>query len=411
MPYLFTVTADPHTSDQLQRIFALEREYVFVFVQDGQSALQHVGREADQIDLILVDDRVQGLTPLELTRKLAILAPQIPILVLADESNVEYVREALLAGARAFIMKPLRDADVTATVQQILLLEEARRGRQQAGGPGRSCRVITVASPKGGTGKTMVAANLAVALRERTQQSVVLVDGQASLGDLDVALNLQVKYTCADVLPRADALDGELLGEVLTEHVSGVRVLASSPDVEDIDRMTPELFENLLRGLQAQADFLIVDAGSLSDPVTAVALEAAEQVLLVVTPEVTCLRRLVLFLAAAERNHFPTEKLRFVLNREGMAGGLYTDDVREYVNVPLQSTLPDDPALVTYSLNRGIPLVTSSPRSVLARRIRELAMGYAGDRHPEDAGAARRNSLLRRLTTIWAGNGPRSATG
>ncbi len=402
MPYLFTVTADPYTGDQLQRIFALEREYVFVFVQDGQSALQHVGREAERIDLILVDDRVQGLTPLELTRKLAILAPQIPILVLADESNVEYVREALLAGARAFIMKPLRDADVVATVQQILLLEEARRGRQQANGSGPRGRVITVASPKGGTGKTMLAANLAVALRERTQQSVILVDGQASLGDLDVALNLQVKYTCADILPRAHALDGELLGEVLTEHVSGVQVLASSPDVEDIDRMSPELFENLLRGLQSQADFLIVDAGALSDPVTAVALEAAEQVLLVVTPEVPCLRRLVLFLAAAERNHFPTERLHFVLNREGMAGGLYTDDVREYVKGPLRSTLPDDPALVTYSLNRGIPLVTSSPRSVLARRIRELAASYAEDGGTEGAVETQGGGLLKRLATIWA---------
>ncbi len=406
MPYLLTVTAQPHTADQLRRIFALERDFTLAFMRSAQEALRQVGQEAEHIDVILVDEQVDGTSALELIRKLAILAPEVPIVVLADEHNVEYVREALLAGARAFIMKPLQDADVIATVQQLIALEQARREqRQTPQTPG--CRVITVASPKGGTGKTMFAVNLAVALREQTQHAVILVDGQSSLGDLDVALNLQAKYTCADVLPHMEALDPELLAGVLAEHVSGVRVLASSPEVEDADRMTPETFERLLEGLRGQADYLVVDAGSLFEPQTAVALEAADEVFLVITPEVTCLRRLALFLNAAHRNDFPVEKLHFILNRDDLPGGLHADDIREYVNVPLRIVLPDDPALVTYSLNRGIPLVTSNPRSVLARRIRSLAEQLATPSdHTQRTNGAKPLSggLLGRLATMWRNN-------
>ncbi|RME44454.1 MAG: response regulator [Chloroflexi bacterium] len=406
MPYLLTVTAQPHTADQLRRIFALERDFTLAFTQSGQEALRQVGQEADGIHLILVDEHVDGVASLELIRKLAILAPEVPIVVLADEHNVEYVREALLAGARAFIMKPLQDADVIATVQQLIALEQARREQRQAPQTLRG-RTITVASPKGGTGKTMLAINLAVALREQTGKSVILIDGQSSLGDLDVVLNLQAKYTCADVLPHMDALDAELLTGVLAEHVSGVRVLASSPEAEDADRMTPEIFEQLLEGLRGQADYLIVDAGSLFEPQTAVALETADEILLVITPEVTCLRRLALFLNAANRNDFPVDKLHFILNRDDLPGGLHAEDIREYVNVPLRITLPDDPALVTYSLNRGIPLVTSSPRSVLARRIRSLAEQLSTpSEHTQRANGAKplTGGLLGRLATMWRNN-------
>jgi len=374
--YLLVVSDGSDTVNQIQRIFAVERNFLLQFTGSCQDALRIAGRDNQEIDAILVDKKIADASAQETVRRLAILLPTVSIIALAEQSDVSYVQDVLLAGARSFLTKPLVDADVIESINQILQLESIRRSRQaqidiSAYIP--QCEIITVVSPKGGAGTTTLAVNLAVAIRERTKKGVVLVDGQGSLGDLGTALNLQADFSIGDILEHGAQMDADLIVGVLSMHTSGVRVLPSSQKLEDADHVTPEILEEVLAILSQYSDVIIVDAGSIFESQTAAALAKAGKVLLVTTPEITSLRRCGLFLRAAEENGFPRDRIQLIVNRDGMPGGLSLEDVSQSLNMQVLLAVPDDPGLVAYSLNRGIPLVTSNSKSVIAKRLFALA--------------------------------------
>lgn len=400
--YLLVITSQGETTQQIQRIFAMERRYHIRFAGTCQEGMQIAGRDNQNIDLVLIDDTIADASALETIRKLAILLPTVPIVAIAQQNAVAYVREALLAGARAFLTKPLLESDVITSVNQLLQLENARRQQAQDGGrQGRKSKVITVISPKGGAGATMLAVNLALTLREQTGKEVILLDGHASLGDLDAALNLQSQFTCADLIGHGVQIDAEMLDGVLTPHESGLRVLVSSQDLEDADYISPEMFDRIIQHASHLADFVVVDAGSLVEAQTASALSSAHDVLLVVTPEVTALRRAALFLKAAEQNGFPREKIQLVVNREGVNGGIATEDISQHLNMQVAAAIPDDPGLVIYTMNRGISLLQHSPRSAMAKRIQRLAEELSPKVKER---AAESQSLFGRLSTMLRSN-------
>ncbi|MBI3960060.1 MAG: response regulator [Chloroflexi bacterium] len=379
--YVLVVSDGHETVNQIQHIFAVERNFVLQFSNSSQEALQIAGRENREIDIILVDTKVSDASSLETVRRLVILLPSVPIIAMTEQSAVAYVQEVLLAGARTFLTKPLNDADVIGAVSQLLQLESIRRSRQAQLDVNThlpKCEIITVVSPKGGVGTTTLAVNLALAIRERTGKDVVLVDGRGSLGDLATALNLQTDFSISDILEHGDQMDADLVVGVLSMHSSGLRVLPSSQKLEDADRLTPEIFEQVL-GILTQYiarrynDVIIIDAGSIFENQTAVALTKAHKILLVTTPEITSLRRCGQFLRAAEESGFPRQKIQLVVNRDGLPGGLALDDISQSLNMQVALAVPDDPGLVTYSLNRGIPFIISSPKSVASRRLYALA--------------------------------------
>lgn len=405
--HILVVSSHSETTSQLQYIFATEKEYYVQFTKTCQEALQVAARDMSDIGVVLVDEAISDASSLETVRKLAIVTPSTPIVALAEQSAVTYVREALLAGARAFITKPLRDSDVISTLNQLVQMENLRnekRSRSDSSDVKQKCEVITVMSPKGGVGCTTIAMNLAVALREKTQQRVVLVDGHSSLGDLETVLNLQVQFNCRDILRNGENIDFDLVTGVLANHTSGVQILASSRELEDIDHMNVDTFEKIVYYLSRTADYVIIDAGTIFEEQTSVSLSVADRVILLTVPEITALHRTVLFLKAAEQNDFPQEKLMLVVNRDGLASGLSIEDISQHLKMQIAGTLPDDPALVVYSLNRGIPLVTSNPRSALARRIHRVADQLLPRPGEEDGKVDVSGNLFGRLTTMLRGN-------
>jgi len=374
--FVLVISDKSDTVNQIQRIFAVERDFQIQFSTTCQEALRIAGRENKELDVILIDSKVADASSLETVRRLAILVPSVPIIAVAEQTAVGYVQEVLLAGARAFITPPLNDADVIGAVTQLLQLESIRRSRQAQIDINtylHNCEIIAVVSPKGGVGTTTIATNLALAIKERTEKGVVLVDGQGSLGDLETMLNLQADFSVGDILEYGDQVDGDLVVGVLTMHSSGLRVLTSSQKLEDADRVTPDLFDKILNILAQYNDVIVIDAGSIFESQTAAVLAKANKTLMVTTPEITSLRRCGLFIRAAEESGFPREKVHLIVNRDEQPGGLSLDDIGRTLNMQVLTAIPDDPGLVTYAINRGVPFVTSSPRSVAARRIQALA--------------------------------------
>jgi pilus assembly protein CpaE len=319
------------------------------------------------LDLILLDRRMPGEEALRMVRELGQQVPEVPVVVLAEPADVDWIRRALLSGARAFLPLEFAPGSLLQTIEDLCGRLREAPGKRAPG------RTVVVVGLKGGLGRSLVASNLALGLHELSKERVALVDGQLLYGDAEILLNLTPQHSIADLIDHAGSLDPELLDEALARHASGVRVLAASNNASAMARLRAEHVQSILSGLRAQYAWTVVDTGNWLDEWLGAFLRAADLVLLVTTPELTALRAARVFLQTARELGCPRERIRLVINRANLVGAIPQREIERNLSMEAYATLPDDSALATYSINRGVPLVVSHPRKPLARALKKLA--------------------------------------
>ncbi|HXY42991.1 MAG TPA: AAA family ATPase, partial [Acidimicrobiales bacterium] len=234
-------------------------------------------------------------------------------------------------------------------------------------------RVVTVFGTKGGVGKSVVAVNLAVALARQSAQPTVLVDANLQFGDAAIMLQLPPAHTITEVALAGDRLDGELLDGLLLRHEpSGLLLLAAPPNPEAADQIGRSNLANAITVLRERCVYVVIDTSPRIEESTLVALEAADDILLLTNLDVTSLKDARLALQTLQALGIQQTKVRLVLNRSNTQGGLTRADAGRSVRMKVTTALPSDP-LVADSVNRGMPMVLSAPTSKFALTVDELA--------------------------------------
>jgi len=351
-------------------------DYRLYWVSQSELALPRAREVSPHV--ILVDD-VRGAADMsELISRLAGQVPGAAILALVEAEAMARARQAVLAGARGFITKPLQVEEFVATLRQVLSSRpsfvEADEEEESEAPLGRT---IVFCAPRGGTGRTTLAINTAISLRQITNMPVVLVDADYAAPALDVALNLPEERDISDLLPRLSLLDEELIFGVLARHVSGIHVLLAPPPADLASPVSPSQAQEVLHWLRRLFPWVIVDVGLPMDETAFAFLDSADRIILCVLPEMAGLRNTRLMLDQFKGRGYPERKTWLVLNRATMNGGISAGDIEERLHVHIAYRIPDDQPLATHSINRGVPLVMSHRRSALARAFRDLARRLA----------------------------------
>jgi pilus assembly protein CpaE len=325
--------------------------------------------------LIFVDDALGGASPAQLVKQLVLSAPASPILVLVAESAVATARPAIVAGARSFVTKPINEADFASNLREILAQQGAAPLREdghaaQAAALGR---IITFVAPKGGTGRTSTAVNFSIALQQASKRSLVVVDADFAAPSVDVALNLRDDHDLTDLLPRLAQFDQELAAGILAQHASGIRVLLAPPPADMDSPITVPQVQQLLAQLKRMYGWVVVDLGLPLDETAFAFLDAADRIVMTLLPEMTGLRNTRLMLNQFRGRGYAGDKVYLVLNRATMPSGVAKSDIEKRLNVRIAHSLPDDQALASYSINRGVPYMLGKGRSALAKAVRDLA--------------------------------------
>ncbi len=288
-------------------------------------------------------------------------------------------------------------ADVIVLPQSMeTLLFALRKAARANGDTPDSGTVVTVFSPKGGSGKTVLATNIAVAAR-RSGIPTLLVDFDLQFGDAALALAIAPRATIADLASSSGETDVEKLKAfVCTDARSMLDLLPAPKRPEEAQMVGQPDLVGVLGAARKAYGAVVIDTGPLFDGAMLAALDHTDRLLLVCNPEVTSLKNVHIGLETIDRLGFPRERVSIVANRIGAAGGVSRNEIEEALQAEIAFELPDDPAVPT-AVNRATPVVLGDPGSRFARAVSTLTKSlFAEALTPVPVQSApQRRSLLR----------------
>jgi pilus assembly protein CpaE len=340
--------------------------------------------------------------------------PFAQIVMLSVQSDADYVRKAMRAGARDFIAKPPSGDELISTIRSLAAF--AKEQKEKLGQPASQAmspvpgigytgplqslgKIITIYSAKGGVGCSMLATNIAVGL-DTVDTPTVLVDAALQFGDIAVSLNLQAKTSFIDLASRANELESEIVEEVLLRHQTGLRVLAAPIRPEMADEVNAGEVRDVLKFLKKDFVYVIVDTSSTMDDITLAVLDVTDLLVIVATPEIPSIKDARLLFDLLGILEFPKENIFFVLNKMDRKSGISAEAVAENLKCSVSGMIPLDDKTVSASINKGVPLLLSDKSQPSGKSIFEL-LGTLKERlltvnEPEEEEVVEKSKLLSR---------------
>ena len=327
--------------------------------------------------LVLAPDGAQMGEALALASRLDVQAPGISV-VLVARAMPELWPVAMRAGIRDVLSPDLDEDRLRAAIDRAA---SAASGRRRILRPVEETarytgRVITIASPKGGVGKTTVSTNLAIGLTNAAPQSTVLVDLDVQFGDVASALGLAPEYSLPDVVHGPASEDTMVLKTFLTQHPSGLYAVCGAESPAAGDTVSGADVSRLLALLAREFRYVVVDtAPGLSDQ-TLAALDRATDVVMLSSMDVPGVRGLRKELDVLRELCMIPAGRHVVMNFADPKGGLSVRDVETTIGTGVDVVLPRSKN-VPASTNQGVPLLQSGRRDPMAKELRRLVSRFA----------------------------------
>jgi pilus assembly protein CpaE len=306
---------------------------------------------------------------------------------LSVQGDQNYMRRAMLAGARDFLTKPpMADELITAIRRAGEMAQQERKKNVQVRSGSTSVstpvssgfaltqgKVITVYSPKGGTGCTTIAVNLALALHNEETRST-LVDGNFQFGDVAVFINEQGKNTIVDIATRVDELDPDIVESVMINHAaSGLHVLAAPSRPEYAEKVSGDQFSKLIDYLRQMYAYVIVDTTPILTDITLAAIDKSDVIVLITTQDIPSIKNARLFLDLLQTIGIERERIVFAMNRFDKRIAITPERVGDNLKQRVVAVIPLDERVVVPAVNRGVPFILDNKTQPSARGILSLA--------------------------------------
>ena len=292
-----------------------------------------------------------------------------PIILLASAGENALVEAALAAGVDDVLVLPQRLETIAFAIRKA---GQPGRSGSVASGTDTRGQVITVFSPKGGTGKTVMATNLSAYLASKTKERVLLIDLDLQFGDAAIMLGLDPKRTMYELVQSPGELDHGKLASYTTRHRSGLDVLAAPMLPEQADLVTEAKVLRLVEVAREAYDLVVIDTSPFFYGPMLALLGPTDQLLLLCGLDVPTLKNVRLSLRTLELLGFPPNRTNLVLNRVTPSVGLTADDVAEALGMPVAFEVPNDP-VVAPAVNRGTVPSLHETESEFAKALARIA--------------------------------------
>jgi pilus assembly protein CpaE len=370
----------PETRENIKKLLAFEPDFKVV----GSAGTGREGvdpaRELHP-NIIIMDINMPDMDGLQATTKITEAVPTAAVIMMSVQNDADYLRRAMLAGARDFLTKPIDMDELYNTIRQVhernkpliaQYMAEMEQGalaataKPKTQGGERAGHVIVVYSPQGGSGKTTVATSLASGLMKEGIR-VLLVDANLQFGDVAVFLNLQAQSTILDLVDSVEDLDTELFENIVVTHETGLKVLMGPPKPELADeiRQNPGTVGTILQKVAGSYDFIVVDTASSFDEVLLPLLDMAAKVVLIGTPTLNSVKNVRFVLDLFDQLGYAPDKTVLTLNRtfdprQGKQAMLSVERIQAYLKRPIEAQIPFvDERVILSAINKGVPVVAA----------------------------------------------------
>ena len=376
----------PSTLDNLQKLLSFEPDIQVVgTATNGKEAIELSKKSAP--DIVLMDVNMPIMDGIQATEILAQEIPNSPVIIMSVQGERDYLRRAMQSGAREFLIKPFSGDELIASIRRVYQLEQkkesfmAKAPATAAGGaaPAEAARpradqsqVIFFYSGKGGVGKSLIAANLAVSMAKETKARVALVDLDLQFGDIGVLLNLDHSQGVTDLVENIEHMDPDFIREVMVEGPFGVKVLLSPISPELADLVTVDHIRKIFAEMRKIFDFIIVDSGTHLGEINLEVLDHADRIVVVTSLSIPAIKDTKLALKIFDSLSVSPDRVILLLNKSDAHSEFNKESVEANLRFPITAQIPNDAKLVINSINRGNPFVTTHPESEISQRIREL---------------------------------------
>ncbi|MFZ4828562.1 MAG: response regulator [Phototrophicaceae bacterium] len=366
-------------------------------------------------DVIIMDINMPDIDGIAATKQITEAVPTTAVIMMSINHETNYMRNAMMAGARNFLTKPTSHADLSNTIRTVYreyepirrsykridenILQAAMMESQQVSTREgtREGHVIVCFSPKGGVGTTTIATNIASALTSRNTK-VLLVDADVQFGDINVFLNLKSQNTVLSLMKNLDDLDVDLFENILETHGSGVKVLRAPdrPELADEIIQNPSSISQIVEKVRYFYDYIIIDTASRLDEISVPLCDLATLILIVSTPTLPSIRSVHSVLGVFDQlyGEKSKEKIRLVLSKvaeERKNSGPRTSIPREVIVKHLKrdvyGSIPDDEKIILQAINKGTPVIAFEREKSPSKELLQLAQQLRKDLSGEEVAA------------------------
>ena len=378
----------PETRENVRKLLQFEQD-IEVINQAGTGEQAIEMAQTDQPDIILMDINMPGIDGIGASQRISELVPGTQIIIMSVQSDSDYLRRAMMAGARDFLTKPFGGDELVAAIRRVYEKRPApapsRVTQAGVGAPIETIpetvagNIVAVFSPKGGSGCSTIAINLSVGLTKKGY-STALIDGSLQFGDVAVMLNMKPITSIVDLSDHVNELDNDLISSVVQKHKSGLNVLLAPPRPEMAEVVTEENIKDLLNSLRQMFDFIVVDTSSSLDGITLGILDMADRIVLVTQQNLPSLKNVSRFFDLSNSLDYEQEKVCLIVNQASDKRGISVKDISNTLKRPVIMSIPSDDGIVNTAIDRGVPLLTGPNK----RRPVSLAINKLADRLAKD---------------------------
>ncbi|MCH8993525.1 MAG: AAA family ATPase [Chloroflexi bacterium] len=330
-------------------------------------------------DIFLVNLEEPVARAIQTIEMLSGAAPGAAIIAYSSLTDAGSVRRAMVAGARDYLIKPLKTEDVTRSIYSILEQEERRRLHQDGEITDTIARgtVITVFGAKGGIGKTTIATNLATALVQITNSNVALVDMDTRFGDVAIMMDVAVEQSIADLARQIDELNRESIKDALTKHQTGVAVLPAPLHPTEWRNLTPQHIEKIVDLLAQGYDYIVIDTPGTFNEIIAATLELGDLILLITSMDIASIKDTALALEMLRAADISEDKVKLIINHSTSSNSLREEDVERVLEYKVTWRIPHDYNVASAN-QLGVPIVVAKPYARVSRAVMDIAHALSG---------------------------------
>lgn len=296
--------------------------------------------------------------------------PETVVICASEDNSPEVILQSFRSGAFEFLRLPLSEAEITNVFEKLAQrrpAEETHLGK-----------VIAVYASKGGCGTTFVAANLAASLAKLTGKKACVLDLNLQAGDQPLYLGLEPSYSIHDVVRNFDRLDDQLLGNYLTQRSKLLSLLAAPTEIGKDEDIQVEHVTRIISLLRTQVDYVIIDPPRMLNEITVAALDAADEMLLLLSLDIPAIRSAKRVLDIFNRLGYDRNRIKVVVNRFSRSTEFDLKQVEKVLEAKVFATISNDYQAAIASINVGEPLVLSKTPSKIVSDFRKMAMAIIG---------------------------------